>query len=459
MQVLRDDPLRLVRALRFSASLGFRVHPSFWRAVPFAVEALRAKVSGPRKVTELRKIAKASRAALLDFFELAFEPLAAFGDDVAFGDALFGGPSVDPRRLSVAVGFDTARLRVAAATLPPDMEPDAALGAVLAAALISSDLTPCESDGAAGAQSDDEALKTTLEAMAIAEAEVEDAARAGMAAVADDEPCPVRMRELNDAEMAAVATLCLREARRACDGLCASNAMRQAAVEPLSILVRLLQPGTPVGHHFLLAAASGVSLERWGATDGSRDGSRAPSRWVSRTSQLPPRPLVASAAAFASLVRMWEVLKLDQGEAQRQLAVGADYVLALGASRASSTTSTRLREQLQLLRTVGPTISGRAVAGVPGLPAHLRGLFISMLHVFCRLRAEAVDLSTPEALLGYLDETCEGLLDQLRAEWWQDGVWQTGAETGADGRKPRLREAYTKDATLAWQRAGVVLED
>lgn len=156
---------------------------------------------------------------------------------------------------------------------------------------------------------------------------------------------------------------------------------------------------------------------------------------------------------------MWEVLKLDQGEAQRQLAVGADYVLALGASRASSTTSTRLREQLQLLRTVGPTISGRAVAGVPGLPAHLRGLFISMLHVFCRLRAEAVDLSTPEALLGYLDETCEGLLDQLRAEWWQDGVWQTGAETGADGRKPRLREAYTKDATLAWQRAGVVLED
>eukprot|EP00900_Chrysochromulina_parva_P027867 jgi/Chrpa1/9714/Chrysochromulina_OHIO_Genome00019972-RA len=428
MQVLRDDPLRLVRALRFSASLGFRVHPSFWRAVPFAVEALRAKVSGPRKVTELRKIAKASRAALLDFFELAFEPLAAFGDDVAFGDALFGGPSVDPRRLSVAVGFDTARMRAAAATLPPDMEPDAALGAVLAAALISSDLTPCDSNGAAGAQSDDDALKTTLEAMAIAEAEVEDAARAGMTAAADDEPCPVRMRELNDAEMAAVATLCLREARRACDGLCASNAMRQAAVEPLSILVRLLQPGTPVGHHFLLAAASGVSLER---------------------------PLVASAAAFASLVRMWEVLKLDQGEAQRQLAVGADYVLALGASRASSATSTRLREQLQLLRTAGPTISGSAVAGVPGLPAHLRGLFISMLHVFCRLRAEAVDLSTPEALLGYLDETCEGLLDQLRAEWWQDGVWQTGA----DGRKPRLREAYTKDATLAWQRAGVVLEN
>ena len=63
MQVLRDDPLRLVRALRFSASLGFRVHPSFWRAVPFAVEALRAKVSGPRKVTELRK---SKRTTILD---------------------------------------------------------------------------------------------------------------------------------------------------------------------------------------------------------------------------------------------------------------------------------------------------------------------------------------------------------------------------------------------------------
>ena len=92
IKMLRDDPLRLVRTLRFSATLGFRVHPSFWSAVPFAVEALRFKVSGARKLAELRKIAgSGARAALLDFFELAFTPLADFGDDVPFGDALFGG--------------------------------------------------------------------------------------------------------------------------------------------------------------------------------------------------------------------------------------------------------------------------------------------------------------------------------------------------------------------------------
>ena len=46
IKTLRDDPLRLVRALRFSAALQFRIHPSFWLAVPFAVDALATKVSG-----------------------------------------------------------------------------------------------------------------------------------------------------------------------------------------------------------------------------------------------------------------------------------------------------------------------------------------------------------------------------------------------------------------------------
>jgi hypothetical protein len=102
---LRDDPLRLVRALRFSATLPLTVHPSFWRAVPFAVDALRTKVSGARKLGELRKIARAGATALLDFFELAFSPLAAYGDEgVAFGDALFGGPADSfSQRISVTV--------------------------------------------------------------------------------------------------------------------------------------------------------------------------------------------------------------------------------------------------------------------------------------------------------------------------------------------------------------------
>ena len=75
-----------VRALRFAASLGFTIHSSFWLAVPFAVDALRNKVAGPRKVAELHKVAHGGRQALLNFFELAFSPLAGFGPTCAFGD-------------------------------------------------------------------------------------------------------------------------------------------------------------------------------------------------------------------------------------------------------------------------------------------------------------------------------------------------------------------------------------
>ena len=58
-----------------------------------------ATVTPPRpQVAELYKVARAGQPALLNFFELTFRPLADFGDEVMFGDALFGGPSSDSAR-------------------------------------------------------------------------------------------------------------------------------------------------------------------------------------------------------------------------------------------------------------------------------------------------------------------------------------------------------------------------
>ena len=71
IKVLRDDPLRLLRALRFAAKLRFALHETFWDAVPFAILPLQTKVAGSRKY-ELVKISKAGVTPLLSFLEMAF---------------------------------------------------------------------------------------------------------------------------------------------------------------------------------------------------------------------------------------------------------------------------------------------------------------------------------------------------------------------------------------------------
>ena len=435
---LRDDPLRLVRALRFASTLGFRVHPSFWDAVPFATDALRHKVSGPRKLAELRKIAKAGIAPLLGFFDLAFSPLAAFGEAVAFGDALFGGqPGSDTcpsyERVSVAEGFDCGAMRRIADALPDDIGADARLGAVLAAAIVSCDLRangPCVlsiTDGElfdacnqAGppkfswlAASDDAADDDDG---AAADGAVPRCLRPDMAASA----ASAAETRTEDDSMRAAASISLAEVRRACDGLSASTSTVLASAAPLELAAALLRPLNTYGQHEIFAAAVVPST---GASGDAHDGA------------------MLDGDGFVALLQMWELLKLDPSQAARRLDVGADFVLALLRTRCSPATMRQLEARLAVLSRDGPRLNGKAVAGLEGVPPHLRGTLLAQIHVLCRLRAETPLLDTPERVAEYLDGHCNGLLSSVREEW---------LEPHAEGEKPQLREAYGKAAVGKW---------
>jgi len=410
-KALRDDPLRIVRTLRFAATLQFRVHGSFWRAVPLSLAALRVKVSGPRKVAELHKIAKAGQPALLDFFELAFSPLPAAPAaqapepdqpasssqpaseghvppeataDWCLGDALFSGGPLDDgaeddgteQALSVTTGFDAQAMRAVAGALPEAADVDVMLGAVLSAAIVACDLrqhTPCTVGLDDEVDLYDECLL----------------AGPPCSPTCDDEP-------LSDACMAACLEISSAEVERACNGLQASAQMTHAAVTPLAIASALLRPPAAQAVHGIFANAAVDGAAKADAAcdgDGVADG--------------------VSAHEFAALLQTWELLRLDPSQTRRRLEVGSSYVLALLATRCAPSTIEQLQERVRLLSTPGPSIRGGALAGVEG---RRRGELITHLHVLCRLRGEAPELHTTEQLSEYM-ERCDGLLAKLEATW------------------------------------------
>ena len=151
VKVLRGDPLRVLRAMRFAAKLNFTLHDTFWTAVPFALPALQTKVAGARKSTELLKIAKAGRPALLDFLHLSFGHPLSGGGLPCLAPALFGGADAKGavRFLAACDGFDEPGLRAAASALPA-LGPEEDFGVCLAAATYSCTMPPqCSPPGGA----------------------------------------------------------------------------------------------------------------------------------------------------------------------------------------------------------------------------------------------------------------------------------------------------------------------
>ena len=159
--------------------------------------------------------------------------------------------------------FDGDKARAVAAYLPAGISEDATLGAVLAASLLSCGVVAGGEDddgglaGSAGSGGRGGDRRQGAEAAATTFEEAEATSEA--AATSEDGGGDGASSTLVAPAAAALATA-LHEVEQACDGLRAPTAMRQAAVEPLAVATRLLEPLEVTGLHQLFAQAAGERL-------------------------------------------------------------------------------------------------------------------------------------------------------------------------------------------------------
>jgi len=202
-KVLMDDPVRICRALRFSAKFSFSLHQAFWQAAPFALHALRSKVAGSRKDTEYQKIAGYGFRPSVEFFELAFTHTFGPRGALRLAPALFGGQDAkgSAKTLSDVRSFDMDLFRGLAANVEGIADPAVLIGSLLAGAIFASEL--------------------------------------------EGDDCPAT------------------EFQRVCQGMCVSNIMRDAGLAALQAATRLAAP-TPQSSRLKcrFAVACGVSEEK-----------------------------------------------------------------------------------------------------------------------------------------------------------------------------------------------------
>eukprot|EP00933_Yihiella_yeosuensis_P059652 TRINITY_DN6120_c1_g1_i1.p1 TRINITY_DN6120_c1_g1~~TRINITY_DN6120_c1_g1_i1.p1 ORF type:complete len:712 (-),score=164.13 TRINITY_DN6120_c1_g1_i1:724-2646(-) len=316
-KVLMDDPVRICRAFRFAAKFDFELHPSFWQAAPFALEHLRAKVAGSRKNTEYQKMGGYGFSASQQFFELAFTRTFGPGKaELRLADSLLGGQDekARPKTLSKVKNFDVDVFRACASQLQPLVGEEAV--------------------------TDPTELVGSLMAAAIATAEFE----------GTDTP--------------------VSEYTRACDGMCVSNAMREAGCGPLN--AALAMAADPAASNSLdrsVAEACGVSAEE-----------------------------------LARYVQVWEAIQICNARAGPPNATAPRRRLALAVVQrsvgAGSPLAESIKKSFEALLFVRPPVKGSVLnaKGILEVPPPLRRQVMVLFEVCLRLLRYDAPVEGPEHL-------------------------------------------------------------
>ena len=154
-KVLKDDPVRIIRVLRFAAKLEFRIHEAFWEAMPPAMDHLKAKVAGSRKLDELLKIAKLGTTKTVSMIALAF-------CHKGLAEAVLGGKDAKsvPHYLPDVYRFDEPRFRdIAEGTMLDPKSSEKLLGSCIALSVFCATFEDGSSVGGATGHADRLALQ------------------------------------------------------------------------------------------------------------------------------------------------------------------------------------------------------------------------------------------------------------------------------------------------------------
>eukprot|EP00931_Biecheleriopsis_adriatica_P049273 TRINITY_DN28500_c0_g1_i1.p1 TRINITY_DN28500_c0_g1~~TRINITY_DN28500_c0_g1_i1.p1 ORF type:complete len:686 (-),score=153.59 TRINITY_DN28500_c0_g1_i1:192-2249(-) len=358
-KVLIDDPVRICRALRFAAKFRFELHPSFWKAVPFALEPLRSKVAGSRKNTEYQKIGGYSFKACVEFYELAFTHTFGPGEgSLRLASGLLGGKDHkdEAKMLSEVKSFDSEAFQTFADALCPEVpkaDPVENIGGLMAAAIAAANFKDGEGP--------------------------------------------------------------IEEFTRACDGMCVSNAMREAGMAPLNSAMKMAaDPEASNSFDCAVAEACGISAEE-----------------------------------LARHVQVWEGMQICNSKSGPEYATSCRrrFALALLRRRAAADLVTQVEASFNTLCFARPPVRGAVLnaKGVLEVPPPLRRQVMILFEVSLRLLRYDGPVESSETLLKLFEA-----LPKLRSAF-SHSIWmeEDGKTLKGEFQPPKRAGGGGKDAKRA----------